>query len=282
MKNTLLTPTLAKATPTLTRCLKITRQDGTQLGFTTFDKNLVIEGLTYTASNGFNPTDIESKKGEAYNLEISSLLSSTVTAQQLKTGTFDLADVIIFIVDYTNVPLNLSADPPNLLFLFTGFINKIKFTEDIYNIELLSKSDFLSGQSNWSTSKTCRYQFCDSKCGLTYSNYREEIEVQAPGYDNSEFTSNVSMWDDKYTGSILTWLTGNNQGQSSIVIKSNGQNFFTLDQFTNPIETGDRFEVWRQCDKVQTRCQQEYGNFDNFGGEPTLPGLDEYYSGEAQ
>lgn len=282
MKTTLLTPTLAKATPTLTRCLKITKQDGTELGFTTFDKNLVIEGLTYTASNGFNPTDIESKKGEAYNLEITSLLSNTVTAQQLKTGKFDLANVIIFIVDYINLPLSLTADPPNLLMLFTGFINKIKFTEDIYNIELLSKSDFLNGQSNWTTSKACRYQFCDEKCQVIYDAQREEIEVQAPGNDNSEFTSNVSMWDDKYTGSILTWLTGNNTGQSSIVIKSNGQNFFTLDQFSNSIQAGDRFEVWRQCNKTRTICTREYGNFDNFGGEVTLPGLDEYYSGEKQ
>lgn len=282
MKSTLLSPILAKSTPTLTRCLKVTKQNNETLGFTTFDKNLVIDGLTYTASNGFNPTDIESTKGESYNLEISSLLSTTVTAQQLKTGTFNLAEVIIFLVDFTNLPLNLSDDPPNFLTLFRGFINKINFTEDIYNLEVLSKSEFLSGQSNWTTSKTCRYQFCDPKCSLDYANYREEISVQSPGEDSSEFTSTVAGYDDKYTGSILTWTTGNNTGESSIVIKFNGQNFFTLDKFSNPIEAGDQFEVYRQCDKVKSRCQQEYGNFDNFGGEPVLPGLDEYYSGEEQ
>ncbi len=282
MKTTLLSPILARPTPTLTRCLQITKLDNTQLGFTTFDKNLVIEGITYTANNGFNPTDIQSTKGEAYNLEITSLLSSTVTAQQLKTGTFNFADVLIFIVDYTNLPLSLSADPPNALILFSGFINKIKFTEDTYTIEVLSKSNFLTGRSNWTTSKTCRYEFCDNKCSLDYANYREEILVQAPGFDNSEFTSNVSMYDDKYTGSVLTWLTGNNTGESSLVIKSNGQNFFTLDQFTNPIQIGDRFEVYRQCNKTRTICTREYGNFDNFGGEVILPGLDEYYSGEPQ
>lgn len=282
MKTTLLAPTLTKPTPTLTRCLRITKLDNTELGFTTFNKNLVIEGLSYSASNGFNPTDIEATKGEAYNLEITSLLSSTVTAQQLKTGLFDLAKVLIFMVDYTNLPLSLTADPPNALILLSGFVNKIKFTEDTYIIEVLSKSDFLSGRSNWTTSKTCRYEFCDEKCSLNYANYREEILVQAPGFDDSEFTSNVLMYDDKYTGSVLTWLTGDNTGESSTVIKSNGQNFFTLDQFPNPIQTGDRFEVYRQCNKTRTICTREYGNFDNFGGEVTLPGLDEYYSGEPQ
>lgn len=282
MKTTLLTPVLAKSTATLTRCLRITKKDNTVLGFTTFDKNLEIEGLTYQAKAGFNPTNIESKKGDPYNLEITSLLSEFVTAKDLKTGTYDLANVLIFLVDYNNLPVNLTNDPGNYLTLLSGFINKIKFTEDTYTIEVLSNSSFLTGTANWETSKTCRYQFCDSKCGLNYANYREVISVQAPGIDNSEFTSTVSMYDDKYTGSILTWETGDNTGESSLVIKSSGQNFYTLNEFSNPIKAGDQFEVYRQCDKTQVRCQEEYGNFDNFGGEVTLPGLDEYYSGEPQ
>jgi uncharacterized phage protein (TIGR02218 family) len=281
MKISTISAKLKAESPTLTRIWKITNGQGS-LGFTTFSQDLTIDGLLYKASLGFNPTDIESSVNDPYNMELTSILNENgITAIDLSSGLFDYAGVLVALVDYTNLPSSLTVNPPQHLALFSGKINKISYTEDNYTVELMSKANLLTGKTNWVTSKTCRYRFGDEKCGYDISVQKDTLSVSAPGSDNFHFTSGTSFSDDLYTGSTLTWTTGDNTGQILRVMKSNGQNFFTLTPTVNPIKAGDNFQVVKQCNKTIVDCKK-YSNFLNFGGEPDLPGIDQYYSNEAQ
>ena len=60
---------LSGALSTLATCMKITRVDGTVFGFTTYDKPLVVDGVTYEPGASFNPSDIASSN----NMEVDNL-----------------------------------------------------------------------------------------------------------------------------------------------------------------------------------------------------------------
>jgi hypothetical protein len=50
---------------TLALCWKVVRKDGVTSGFTSFSRDLVVDGITYKASTGFTPTAIETSAGLA-------------------------------------------------------------------------------------------------------------------------------------------------------------------------------------------------------------------------
>ena len=51
---------LAGEVTTLATCWKLSLSNGTVFGFTDYDKDMVISGLTYKASSGFTPTAVSS------------------------------------------------------------------------------------------------------------------------------------------------------------------------------------------------------------------------------
>ena len=246
---------ISSETQTLTRCWQITRKDGTVLGFTSFSENLTFANLTYHAANGFSPAATEATTQlSAFNTELSSIFSNSgIKGIDLKSGVYDSAQVFVFMVNYADLPTSLSEN--NHLGLLKGIIGNISYTEDDFNIEIFSRAKLLEGKTNWVTSKTCRYRFGSYECGFNLNTYETTLLVQAPGENNTYFTSNQGFPNDFYTGSKLTWLSGDNTGQSSIVIKSNGQNIFTHVPTSNPIKAGDACQVFRGCNKTKINCQ---------------------------
>ena len=68
---------LAGELTTLAYLVKITRTDGVIKGFTTFDQNLVISGVTYKADGALTPSALQSSSGLATdNLEVTGILNS--------------------------------------------------------------------------------------------------------------------------------------------------------------------------------------------------------------
>ncbi|MFN9789847.1 MAG: DUF2163 domain-containing protein, partial [Holosporales bacterium] len=51
---------VAGGVTTLALCVRVVRRDGLRLGFTSFDKDIVMDGLTYRADSGLRPSAAES------------------------------------------------------------------------------------------------------------------------------------------------------------------------------------------------------------------------------
>jgi uncharacterized phage protein (TIGR02218 family) len=86
--STILKAHLASDVTTLALCWKVTRRDAVTAGFTSFSRDLVVDGITYKASTGFTPTAIETSAGLAVDqLEVEAILNDTsITEADLQAG----------------------------------------------------------------------------------------------------------------------------------------------------------------------------------------------------
>ena len=93
---------IAGETTSLATCWKVTRKDGAVFGFTDHDRNLVIDDVTYEARTGYTRTAIQTISDLSVdNLDIESAFDSeAITAQDLRDGVWDNAEVLIFLVNW--------------------------------------------------------------------------------------------------------------------------------------------------------------------------------------
>lgn len=267
--------TLNAAAAYLPTCWRITRQDGTVIGLTEFDRPLAIAGVTYQAVGGFSPSDVDrSLETSANQITLKSYFSAAIAESDIVRGAFNNAQVFVFKVDPFNLPTDLSAVPYQYEPLVSGRLGRFTLTDTGYAVESRGLQDRLSTTQGAMTSKTCRNKFCDSICGLDIANFTESATLTAVN-GPSFFTINQSRSENYYLGGILTWTGGANTGQTGQVIFSNGTQIRTLNPFANTVTAGDTCTIERGCDKTYRTCREIFGNKDHFNGEPGLPGQDE-------
>ena len=87
---------------TLAWCWRLTRGDGTRLGFTDHDRDLAFDATTFAAATGFTATEIKDAVGLSVdNLEVESALSSdSLNEDDLAAGLFDDAAIEIWRVNW--------------------------------------------------------------------------------------------------------------------------------------------------------------------------------------
>ena len=89
---------------TLAWCWRLTRGDGTRLGFTDHDRDLAFDGTTFEAATGFTATEIKDAVGLSVdNLEVTSALrSDSLNEDHLAAGLYDDAAVEIWRVNWAD------------------------------------------------------------------------------------------------------------------------------------------------------------------------------------
>jgi uncharacterized phage protein (TIGR02218 family) len=266
----------------ITRCVKITRGDGVVLGFTEYDRDLVIDGVIYKAAIGFSPTATLSDSDLQVNsVKLSSVLDDGgINQTDLKRGAYDYARALLFIVNPYDLPSSLSTNPPKHLALLGGTVAKASYSEIDYTIEITGLTGFLSGKLTNVTSKTCRYTFGDGRCTKNLATVTESLTIATVSSDGLGFTS-FSKPDDKFTGGSITFTSGVLNGLKFAIAKQLGNYYWVSSPFPSLPSVGNTFSAVPNCQKREIDCKN-YNNFANFGGEPTLPGLDAYYSLEEQ
>ena len=87
---------------TLAFCWKLERRDGICLGFTTHDRDVLVDGLSYRAAPGMLPSAISLSDGfDAEALEVAGALTSdAISEKDLNEGRWDGAAVSIFLLDW--------------------------------------------------------------------------------------------------------------------------------------------------------------------------------------
>jgi uncharacterized phage protein (TIGR02218 family) len=263
----------------LATCWLITRRDEVQLGFTDFDQDLIIDGVTYQAATGFTASNVDSGlDATPSNIEIASFLSAdAISEADLSSGVYDYARIHVFRVDCFNLPSSLSASPAQYLTRLRGFLGQVRLSDQTFTVEVESLQKLLETKTSALTSSTCRYKFGDSNCNANVAAFTYGMSVNAPGAEPYFFTSNLSFEDNFLAGGLLTWTTGDNAGLESMITQSNGQNIWLAYTPPNPIQAGDQFNAIPGCQKTWRDCGQ-FNNTANFGGEKDIPGTDQYFS----
>jgi uncharacterized phage protein (TIGR02218 family)/uncharacterized protein (TIGR02217 family) len=262
---------------TKTRICQIALQDGEKLGFTSLDRDLTIDGVTYEASTAIDPSAAEKSADLSVdNGEIKSILSSDkITESDLLSSRYRESEIIQAIVDWRDLPTNIDDIPEDSLQV--GIIGEVRATGSYFVLENLTKAASLLKQArSKKASPNCPYEFGDRNCQKDLSSLTRSVTIAAVT-DPHDFTISTG-YNDLAWGKI-TFTSGANEGNSFPIYRVNGSRVILYVFPSAPVAIGDAATVVAGCDRSKNACTG-YSNYVNFGGFPTggnfMPGNDFY------
>ncbi|MEI9900818.1 MAG: DUF2163 domain-containing protein [Hyphomicrobium sp.] len=260
---------------TLCWCWRLTRRDGTRLGFTDHDRDVVFDGTTFEAAAGFTASEMSDSVGLSVdNLDVTSALSSEhLNEADLATGFYDDARVEIFRVNWS--------EPGQRLLMRTGSLGEVRRAGLTFTAEVRGLAHYLQQPAGRLYQFTCDANLGDSRCKIALADplYRGEGEIVAAASTRRFSVSGLDAFaDDWFSRGLLTFTSGAANGQAIEVrthTKTGGVVSIELWQGARgPLDAGQTFVVTAGCDKHFTTCQGKFANPDNFRGFPHMPGND--------
>jgi uncharacterized phage protein (TIGR02218 family) len=272
---------------TLCYLWRIIRQDGMILGFTNFDQNLTIDGLTFEAAVGFNPSQIATdSSSSANNVELTSFFDSSAIAEaDLVAGKYDFAEVQVYIVNYLDLPASLTESPPKFCYLLRGRLGEITNNGRGFTAECRAWSDQLNQEIGSLVSKTCRYDLGDSRCTVNLAAFSHDCTVVGVvDLQQLYLSTNAPTTDGYFNDGYLIFTSGDLTDVRRQIMYSNPTRLlFLWEPLPQSPEIGDQLTVVAGCDKTVDACEDKFNNLINFGGEHGggnyMPGADEIISG---
>lgn len=263
-----------KAT-TLCWCWRLTRSDGTKLGFTDHDNDLTFDSTTFEAATGFTASEVEDQLGLAVsNVDVSGALDSTkLNEDDLAAGLFDNATVELWRVNWSDVTQRI--------LMRKGALGEVRRGELAFTAEVRGLAHELQQTKGRTFQFQCDADLGDSRCGinLELSTYKGTGTVASlDGTHIFTATGLGSYSDDWFTRGKVTWTSGNNDTHSmEVKLHSNDGSTVTIELWQPMSETiavSDTFEIRAGCDKFSDTCNTKFSNITNFRGFPHMAGND--------
>jgi uncharacterized phage protein (TIGR02218 family) len=258
---------------TVCHCWRVTRRDGTVIGFTEHDRDLVVSGTVYLAASGFAAADSEAASGLSVDAgEVSGGFSAdAIDEADVLAGRYDGAKVETLVV-------NWRAPEQNML-LRVEEIGEVVRAGGAFRAELRRITHRLGQVQGRVYSRRCDASLGDGRCGVDLAAYRAEGAVVAV---LSETRLVVSGMDGFAPGACrygtLAFSSGANAG-ATVDIEDHRRDggAVTVSLWlppSLPVAVGDGFVVTAGCDKSFAMCRQRFSNGTNFRGFPHMPGSD--------
>lgn len=265
---------LATGTTTTCRCWGVTRRDGRKLGFTDHDRDLAFAGFIFRAGTGLSATVLEQTTGMAVdNAEAMGALSAAaVTAEDLRAGRYDDAEVEMWLVNW--------ADPSERLLRFRGTIGEVSQAGQTFRAELRGLTEILNRPVQRVFQRDCTAVLGDAACRINlddaqWSTTGRVLDRTGPAGLLVEAGPFSDQW---FAFGRLTLLDGAGAGLSSAIRSDVVGPAGRLIELTVVPDVfpaiGDRVQLQAGCDRSVTSCQKKFNNFLNFRGFPDLPGED--------
>ncbi len=272
MKNisSAMTSHLSGEVTTLATCWKITRRDGTVLGFTDHDQPLTYESVTYEAASGFTPSAVASSAAlNVDDLDIEGMLSDdAIDAADIRAGKYDYAEIEVFQVNYANLAAGA-------LIQRTGWLGEVETRGEHFIAEVRGLTQQLSQTIGERYSAACRANLGDARCRVTLASYTVTGSITSVESARSQFSDSANAEEEGYfTAGLITFTSGANNGLSMEVKSFAGGTFVTVLPLPGVVEVGDSYSAVAGCDKRVATCRDVFSNAENFRGEPHVPGLD--------
>jgi uncharacterized phage protein (TIGR02218 family) len=289
---------LAQGQTTLAWLWKVKRVDGTILGFTTHDQDIIYDDgdgdgdVTYLASSGFTNSATASKSDLSVdNLEVTAFLDSdSITEDDLRAHLYDDAIVAIRVINWADLTMGH-------ITLRRGTLGVVKMSGGMGTSEIRGLANKLTTSLGATFGPICRAEWGSGLNGIDMnSKYLCKIDVtlwrqtgtldfDAPDpwtfvpsvlYMIGSATPGTEAPPGWFVGGIIKFTSGVLNGLS-FEIKSNGT---ALEEFKLFLPMpylpshGDTFEIEPGCNHTIFDCQNKFVNIVNFRGEPFLPGQD--------
>jgi uncharacterized phage protein (TIGR02218 family) len=262
---------LASGATTLCWCWRLTRRDGTRLGFTDHDRDLQFDGTAFEAAGGFSASEMKDGIGLSVdNLEVESALSSgRLSEDDLAAGLYDDAKVEIFRVNWTS--------PDQRVAMRTGSLGEVRRSGVSFAAEVRGLAHYLQQPGGRIYQYGCDADLGDSRCGVALAQSSGTISaiVSPRSFQASGLGSFASGW---FTRGLLTFTSGPGVSRA-IEIKQHQASggIVTIELWQEPLHpllVGGTFHVTAGCDKQFATCRDRFSNAANFRGFPQMPGND--------
>ncbi len=260
---------------TLCRCWRVTRRDGTVLGFTEHDADLMVDGTRFLAASGFSASEAETALGlAAPNGEVAGAFSSEAIAEgDLQRGLYDGARVEVLLVNW--------ADPSQFLLEHVREIGEVTRTTNSFRAELRGLAARLDQPTGRVYGRRCDARLGDTRCRVDMAAFTATGTILAAD-ELQASVSGISGFAGGWFGfGVLTFTSGALAGH---VVDIGGHQAgdparltFWLPLPQSPMP-GDTFEIVAGCDKAFSTCRAKFANSLNFQGFPHMPGSDFAYS----
>lgn len=248
-------------------CWRLTRRDGVRLGFTSHDRDILVDGQLCRAAPGMVPSAIERSDGlDASSADVTGALSNdAISEADLLAGRWDGAQVRLLAVDWTAPDM----DP---LVLVDGETGSVDLRNGRFTTELKGAVARLDRPVCPETSPLCRARLGDGACRVDLA--ARQITAVLTAADGAHVSIGGAHEAGRFALGRLRWITGENSGLESAVLSSDGGEL-TLAE-APPAPAGPGTLVWLEegCDGRLETCAGRFGNGLNFQGEPHLPGHD--------
>lgn len=260
---------------TLCRCWRVTRRDGTVLGFTEHDEDLTVDGTRFLAASGFSASEVETALGlAAPNGEVAGAFSSeAIDEADLERGRYDGARVEVLLVNW--------ADPSQFLLEHVREIGEATRTDNSFRAELRGLSARLDQPTGRVYGRRCDARLGDGRCKINLASFRASgavVEADALQASVSGLSAFATGW---FGFGVLTFTSGALAGRALDISGHQAGNPARL-TFWLPLpdspSAGDTFEIVAGCDKAFSTCRAKFNNGLNFQGFPHMPGSDFAYS----
>lgn len=255
---------LDQSSTTLTWCWKAVRRDAQIFGFTTHDKDLVINGVTYKASTGMTASAAQAKVGMAVdNMEITGFLGGPdVTAADMRAGVWDGCEITVYMVNWADVTQSMPVQG--------GKVGNISMHDEIYVAEMLSLTSALQSTVGRVCTKRCDADLGDTRCGINLAAWTVTGTVTSV-VDNQTFDGTFLP---AVAGGLITWTSGLNNTQSMEVSTLGASTIGLILPMDYNVAVGDAYSISAGCDKNLSTCLNAFSNVLNFRGFPHIPGPD--------
>lgn len=266
---------LASGATTLCHGWRLTRRDGTVLGFTDHDRDLVVDGTPLHAASGIQGTESALAQGLAVTgAELAGALTSgALNEDDLAAGLYDGAVVDLFLVNWS--------DPTHFVLLRRGVMGEVRSADGAFTAEIRSLADALNETRGRLYSARCDADLGDARCGVPLDDPALQGTGSVSVVDGALrlTVSGLSAFaDGLFARGRLVFTSGANAGFATEV-KSHqieaGEVVLRLWQRPpRPVAPGDEVRVSAGCDKQFATCRDRFSNALNFQGFPHMPGND--------
>ena len=260
---------LSQEVTTLAWCWEVTRQASEIHRFTTFDKNIELNGNTYISRTGFIPSAIQVfNRANPDNISVSGLLSTVLNKADIIAGFYNYIKIKIFLVNWEDLS-------QGVINLFNGFTGRFDVVDDnTFRVELSSLKQRLLNNIGRVVTPECRVDLGDNSCRVDLLALSREGQITEVTSRN-EFEVSLSYSDNDFANlGIFTFTSGRNQGKAIEIRSQIGRDIVLYLATPFNIEVGTTYSMVPGCDKRFSTCHDKFSNRVNFRGFPYLPGLD--------
>lgn len=269
---------LEKTVTTLCQCWRLTRRDGTVLGFTDHDRALTVDGTPFEPQTGFTASEARTTLGlgtDTQDIE-GALSSARLDGADIEAGLFDGATVETLLVNWRQ--------PTDFARLRKAVVGRIVTRDGSLVAELESMAQSLDQPNGRTVARRCDAELGDGRC---------RFDLGRPGFSASGAVLTLDAPDTVLVSGLgafaagwfangrLTWTSGAAATSSDRVIahavRADGVALTLWRERPAAPVPGDRFSLVAGCDKRFETCRKKFDNVLNFRGFPHLPGNDAAY-----